>query len=149
MQKKKKKRRYVLYCAVSVKSKNFFYIINLFRKCRWSTSIYKSSDTCLKNVRLGLQCSNPCCDFNSHLLTCADTWKDGDKNASHQAQITRECLWVSSFAEPRHYKVLLLKTFNYTMVVVFQPEPRVYPIICFLVLVPGKDCFTDVSSSGS
>lgn len=77
-----KKKYCVLYCAVSVKSKNCFYIIHLFRKCSWSTSIYRSSDTCFKNVRLGLHCNNPCSKINSHPLTYSDTWKSGDKNAS-------------------------------------------------------------------
>jgi len=42
------KKNIVLYCVVSVKSKNCFYIIHLFRKCSWFTSIYKSSDTALR-----------------------------------------------------------------------------------------------------
>lgn len=78
-----KKSIMCLYCAVSVKSRNCFYIIHLFRKCNLSIYIYKSSDACFKNVRL--HCNNPCCKINSHLLIYSDTWKCGDKNVSYQA----------------------------------------------------------------
>lgn len=51
----------------------------------------------------------------------------------------QENTFKSVFPESSYYKVLLLKTFRYTMVVVFQPEPGLYTIICFTVVVSGKD----------
>ena len=100
---------------------------------------------CLKNVRLRLHCNKCCCQVNSHLLTYSDTGKvvtkflctkhkwQGDTFESvhlwNQA-VTRFCFW---------------KLLSYTMVVVFQPKPRLYIRICFLVLVRKGLCSADGS----